>query len=156
MKKSHHKRSLRKTMIIFYAIFNFLDAVVFSILKKAFGPESPVPRFSKVILVIVLILGVLAIFGGIGGCIIKNREEAAAEKDAENAAQIEKNKGEIEVLGKKEKEIEKEEKKADENSTTIQTNLNRSIIRDSADRNANFSTVKRRYCSEFPNDSKCR
>jgi type VI protein secretion system component VasK len=72
-----------------------------------------------------------------------------AEQNDINQAEI--IKGEIQA-----ERIEEEQKEVNANVKQSEVNFNKSINRDSGNFNGNFSAVKRRFCSEFPNDSKCR
>lgn len=92
---------------------------------------------------IVIIL--LVVLAQIGSCRDRRREQTIERtKDAIKTAGIEAN-----VLSNKQREVETNVDKANSNLGTV-------LGTDSGSRDGDFGAVKRRWCDDHPNDSKCR
>lgn len=84
------------------------------------------------------------------------RSQKAKKDDQKRQQVIEQTKGKIEVTEDEKKEQEQKTNEAKKELEQSNSNFNRIISIDSSKSNANFSTAKRKFCEQFPSDSKCR
>lgn len=94
---------------------------------------------------------ILIILTLIGGFFVRCSNPPIPPADAN----IEKTKGKIEVTEEQREEANKESKNANEKTKEAESNANNANNIDSANAESNFSTVRPKFCAEFPNDTRC-
>lgn len=103
------------------------------------------------ILAIIIFIAVIVVAGMIKSC----NADRKAKKDKQNAEQILKDKGKIEILENRQEELNRNAQNANENSRRSEANFNAVIGSNSSAYNGNFGAVNRRFCDEFPDDDGC-
>jgi len=104
--------------------------------------------FQVRVVMLALVVGLVflaVILARIDSCRTRRDEQRIEQtKDAIRTSEVEAN-----VLANKQAEVET-------NANNANSDLNRVLGTDSGNRNADFGTVKRRWCDDHPGDSKCR
>lgn len=102
-----------------------------------------------------VLFGVI-LFIVIGFVIQSGCERRAERKDEQRKEEILRNEGALEILKEERKEVNKNVKKLEINSNRADVIFNAVVNTDSSNRSSDFGTVRRKFCEQFPQDSKCR
>jgi len=126
------------------------------LLEKIFGKDSKAAQHAGLIAVFLAFIGVLLIIGGIGAAFQSCGSRRAAEKDKENQEQILRDKIQIENLGEQRNVQLTNNNQAARASEAANANFNAVLRTDTNSRDGDFGAVRRKFCEDHPNDSKCR
>lgn len=105
--------------------------------------------------IVVGAIGILIVVTALGGFFV-HCSGGSLEADPKGKEEIGITKGRIDETRTQRNTIKEEKRGANENTKRSETNFNTSVNRDSANSNSNFRSVRRKFCREFPEDSRCR
>jgi hypothetical protein len=135
--------------MIFVAIYTFLRETVKVPLELIFGAGSKPVKYAGIITISLVFVAILIIFQTFRACFSSCSDRREEKKIEQLNTNITTGKVETNVLVNKKEEVSNE-------VTQTNANLADSQHRDSSGRDSDFGSVRRKFCEQHPQDSKCR